>query len=93
MPKVPESVVKESYLLRSTFTYNRLRSEGYFELFMKIRKLAHVEGAKLNWDDRNKWSISEEAWDTLRANKIYRNQVGPRPCRSVGALGSHVQVV
>lgn len=24
-----ESVVKESYLLRSTFTYNRLRSEGY----------------------------------------------------------------
>jgi len=70
MAKVPESVVKESYFLRSTFTYNRLRSEGYFELFMKIRKLARVEGAKLNWDDRKKWSISEEAWDTLMANKI-----------------------
>ena len=70
MAKVPESVVKESYFLRSTFTYNRLRSEGYFELFMKISKFARVEGEKLNWDDRSKWSISEEAWEILQANKI-----------------------
>ena len=70
MAKVPESVVKESYFLRSTFTYNRLRSEGYFELFMKISKFARIEGEKLNWDDRGKWSISEEAWEILQANKI-----------------------
>ena len=70
MLEVPESVVKESYFLRSTFTYNRLRSEGYFELFMKIRKFARVEGAKLNWDERSKWSVGEEAWDILQANKI-----------------------
>ena len=70
MPKVPESVVKESYLLRSTFTYNRLRSEGYFELFMKISKFARVEGPKLNWDSRSKWNISEEAWNILQTNKI-----------------------
>lgn len=70
MAKVPESVVKESYFLRSTFTYNRLRSEGYFELFMKISKFARIEGEKLNWDDRGKWSISEEAWVILQANKI-----------------------
>ena len=70
MAKVPESVVKESYFLRSTFTYNRLRSEGYFELFMKISKFARIEGEKLKWDDRGKWSISEEAWEILQANKI-----------------------
>lgn len=70
MAKVPESVVKESYFLRSTFTYNRLRSEGYFELFMKISKFARVEGDKLNWDDRSKWSIGEEAWIILQTNKI-----------------------
>jgi hypothetical protein len=70
MAKVPESVVKESYFLRSTFTYNRLRSEGYFDLFMKISKFARIEGEKLNWDDRGKWSISEEAWEILQANMI-----------------------
>jgi len=70
MAKVPESVVKESYLLRSTFTYNRLRSEGYFELFMKISKFARIEGAKLNWDSRSDWSVSEEAWNILQTNKI-----------------------
>ena len=70
MAKVPVSVVKESYLLRSTFTYNRLRSEGYFELFMKISKFARVEGSKLNWDSRNDWGVSEEAWNTLLINKI-----------------------
>ena len=70
MAKVPESVVKESYLLRSTFTYNRLRSEGYFELFMKISKFARIEGAKLNWDSRSDWNVSEEAWNILQTNEI-----------------------
>lgn len=70
MAKVPESVVKESYLLRSTFTYNRLCLEGYFEMFMKLRKFARIEGAKLNWDSRSEWNVSEEAWNILLANKI-----------------------
>lgn len=70
MSKLPESVVKESYLLRSTFSYNRLRSDGYFELFMKISKFARVEGAKLNWDSRSEWNVSEEAWNILQTNKI-----------------------
>lgn len=70
MPRVPESVIKESYLLRSTFTYNRLRSDGYFDLFMKISKFARVEGTKLNWDSKNEWNVSEEAWNILQTNKI-----------------------
>lgn len=70
MPKVPESVVKESYLLRATFFYNRLHSERYFEMFMKISKYARIEGAKLNWDSRSEWNISEDAWDILHANRI-----------------------
>jgi hypothetical protein len=37
---------------------------------MKISKFARIEGEKLNWDDRGKWSISEEAWEILQANKI-----------------------
>ncbi len=36
MPKVPESVTKEQYLLKSTFFYNKLKANGYFELFMQV---------------------------------------------------------
>ena len=64
MPKIPESVTKESYLLKSTFFYNRLRSEGYFELFVQIKKYAKVEGAKLIWENKELFHISNEAWDT-----------------------------
>lgn len=70
MPKVPESVTKESYLLKSTFFYNRLRTEGYFDLFVKIKKYAKIEGSKLNWDNRANWHISEEAWNIIIANDI-----------------------
>ena len=40
MAKVPYEVTKESYLLKSTFFYNKLKTNGYFDLFMKIQKLA-----------------------------------------------------
>lgn len=70
MPKVPIKAIKESYFLKSTFFYNRLKSGGYFTLFVKVRKLAKLEGAKLNWDDRNSFDISEAAWDLLKKNKI-----------------------
>lgn len=70
MPRVPETVTKESYLLKSTFFYNRLRQGGYFELFFQIQTLSRVEGKKLNWDKRLEWNISDEAWDVLQINGI-----------------------
>ena len=38
MPKVPFEIMKEQYLLKSSFFYNRLRSEGYFKLFAQVQK-------------------------------------------------------
>ncbi len=70
MPKVLESVIKEQYLLKSTFFYNKLSSNGYFELFMKVQKFANIEGGQLNWDKRATWNISEDAWDVLKQNGI-----------------------
>lgn len=70
MAKLPDSVIKESYLLKSTFFYNRLNTNGYFTLFMKIKKFVKVEGSKLNWDKRNEWSISEEAWNIIHESGI-----------------------
>ncbi|MBR0170600.1 MAG: XcyI family restriction endonuclease [Bacteroidales bacterium] len=70
MPKIPESVTKESYLLKSTFFYNRLRSEGYFELFVQIKKYAKVEGAKLIWSNKELFHISNEAWEIVKRNDI-----------------------
>ena len=70
MPKVPESVTKESYLLRSTFFYNRLLNEGYFNLYLSIKKYARIEGANLDWSNRGDWHISEEAWNMVCKNEI-----------------------
>lgn len=70
MVKVQESVIKESYLLKSTFFYNRLHSEGYFGLFKQINRFARIEGARLNWDSKSEWSISEEAWRIISEAKI-----------------------
>lgn len=69
MPKVPESITKEQYLLKSTFFYNRLKSNGYFKLFVSVRKLARIEGDKLTWD-KEKWNISEDAWNIIQKNGI-----------------------
>lgn len=70
MAKVPESVVKESYLLKSTFFYNRLNTNGYFSLFMKVKKFVKIEGEKLEWSKRAEWNISEDAWDIIQENGI-----------------------
>lgn len=70
MPKVPEAVTKESYLLKSTFFYDRLRQNGYFELFLQIQTLSCIEGSKLKWDKKAEWKISDEAWNVLQANGI-----------------------
>lgn len=70
MPKVPESVTKEQYLLKSTFFFNKLKLHGYFDLFMKVQKLDQVEGRRLDWSKREQWSISKDAWDALAANEV-----------------------
>lgn len=70
MAKVPESVVKESYLLKSTFFYNRLNTNGYFSLFMKVKKFVKIEGDKLDWSKRAEWNISEDAWDIIQESGI-----------------------
>ncbi|MCR5448356.1 MAG: XcyI family restriction endonuclease [Solobacterium sp.] len=70
MPRVPESVVKESYQLKSTFFYNRLRADGYFQMFLQVQNLSRIEGAKLKWDKKADWKISEEAWKVLEDNSI-----------------------
>lgn len=70
MAKSPESVIKESYLLRSTFFYNRLDTNGYFSLFMKVKKFVRIEGDKLDWSERNDWNISEDSWEIIRNNGI-----------------------
>lgn len=70
MPKVPESVTKEQYLLKSTFFYNKLKANGYFELFMQVQKFSRVEGKNLNWEKRASWNISEDAWSILENNSI-----------------------
>ena len=67
---VPESVKKEQYLLKSTFFYNKLTSNGYFDLFEQIQRLASVEGSTLDWSNRGNWSISPDAWDIIAANQL-----------------------
>ena len=70
MAKVPYEVTKESYLLKSTFFYSKLKSNGYFELFFDIQKLAAIEGANLNWDKREEWNISSDAWELIQNSGI-----------------------
>ena len=70
MAKVPYEVTKESYLLKSTFFYSKLKSNGYFELFMDVQKMSRIEGSSLNWNQRDKWNISVSAWETLAKNSI-----------------------
>lgn len=70
MAKVPYEVTKESYLLKSTFFYSKLKSNGYFDLFMDVQRLSSIEGASLNWSQRDKWNISQTAWDILSNGNI-----------------------
>lgn len=70
MAKVPYEVTKESYLLKSTFFYSKLKTNGYFELFADIEKMSLIDGATLNWSQRDKWKISVSAWDVLEKSNI-----------------------
>lgn len=70
MAKVPYEVTKESYLLKSTFFYSKLKTNGYFDLFLNVQKLSLIEGKTLNWNQREKWKISASAWDILMKSSI-----------------------
>ena len=70
MPKVPYDVVKESYLLKSTFFYNKLKSNGYFKLFMDIQHFSSIEGMNINWNNKEEWKISKSAWEIIDKNAI-----------------------
>ncbi|MCL2051440.1 MAG: XcyI family restriction endonuclease [Lachnospiraceae bacterium] len=70
MPKVPIEVTKESYLLKSTFFYNKLQKDGYFDLFMQVQNLCNLEGSKLNWSQRADWKISDIAWKTIKSSSL-----------------------
>ena len=70
MPKVPYDVTKESYLLKSTFFYDKLRSNGYFELFLQVQTLCRLEGDFLNWEQSEKWKISDSAWNIIKDSLI-----------------------
>lgn len=70
MAKVPYEVTKESYLLKSTFFYSKLKTNGYFELFTDIERMSQIEGATLNWAQRDKWKISASAWEVLEKSNI-----------------------
>ena len=70
MPTIPIEILKESYQLRSTFFYSKLRSHDYFNLFALIQNLSSIEGSKLNWSQREQWKISDTAWSVLEANKL-----------------------
>jgi len=70
MPQVPYDVTKESYLLKSTFFFNKLRTNGYFDMFLNVQALSSLEGTRLDWTKRNEWKISESAWKILEENQI-----------------------
>jgi hypothetical protein len=70
MPKVPYEVIKESYLLKSTFFYDKLRANGYFELFFQVQNYCKLEGVTLNWEQRGQWKISETSWKVLEDSGI-----------------------
>ena len=66
MAKVPYEIMRKNNLQRTTFIYNKLKSEGYFDLFKEIKKLASEEGSNLNWDNYVDWKISSEAWEVVQ---------------------------
>lgn len=70
MPKVPFEIMKEQYLLKSSFFYNRLRSEGYFKLFTQVQKYVISEEQHLDWTERRLWSIGDDAWQLLMKDGI-----------------------
>lgn len=60
-------LAREQYLLRSTFFYNQLSTQGYFVLFARVKRFVKVEGAHLDWSSRLDWRIGDAAWAAVAA--------------------------
>lgn len=60
-------LVREQYLLRSTFFYNRLCAHGYFALFARVGRFVELEGERLDWSRRAEWHVSDSAWAAVAA--------------------------
>lgn len=60
-----EQRAQEQYLLRATFFYNRLNTEGYFAFVERVKQFIRAEGERLDWTKRSEWNISEGAWSTI----------------------------
>jgi len=65
MPKVPFEVTKESYVLRSTFVYERMLLWGYFGLYQDVKEFAIENKDAYLWDLKKDWGISEDAWELV----------------------------
>lgn len=60
-----KQMAREQYLLRATFFYNRLNTEGYFSLAARVKQFVSAEGERLDWAKRTEWNISESAWEAI----------------------------
>ena len=70
MPKVPKEVIKESYLLKSTFFFRRLHELGYVKIFDKIHSSIKQIGGDINWSDKDSFGVPPEAWEIIESNGI-----------------------
>lgn len=70
MPLVPSEVILEQYQLRSTFFAEKLDEFGFFDFATKIHKIIQDQDNTFNWDERNEWGITENAWEQIIANEL-----------------------
>lgn len=65
MPAVPVEVILEQYQLRSTFFSEKLGEHGFFDFERKINKIIEDQKDLFNWENRDEWGISGDAWDEI----------------------------
>lgn len=70
MSKAPAEVIYESYALKSSFFYEKLRELGYFDLHKKLTDIVADQGESYTWDLRGEWGISDDAWDVILNSTI-----------------------
>lgn len=66
MPIVPYEITKESYVLKSTFFYEKLVSLGFFTMFADVKVLAKENSKSFSWEDKSEWGITNDAWEIIQ---------------------------
>ena len=79
MAKVPKEVEEESYLLKSTFFFRKLNDLDYVGIDSRVKKAAAKLKDDLNWDERLKMGISNDAWEIVKSNGIDPSRVFAHP--------------